>query len=177
MNYSSDIKQIKEFSLAKSLVYNFVLSLFISLALGVVLVYALNIRLDIVLSDSMAPKFYKHDIVIVKPCDDYKVGDIIEYQRTAEATPVTHRIIEKTGSGANAVYVTQGDATSNKDASVHDSIIKGKVVMVVERGEYIYDFIKENYFLFIDIILGVWLLSATLSGEIEMRKHNIAKAE
>ncbi|MBQ3502816.1 MAG: signal peptidase I [Clostridia bacterium] len=177
MKYSSDIKEIKEFSLAKSVMYNFVLSIFISLALGVVLVYALNIRLDRVISPSMAPAIYKHDIVIVKPCDDYKVGDIIEYQRTAEAKPVTHRIVEKTGSGANAVYVTQGDATSNKDASVSHSIIKGKVIMIIRNGEHIYDFIKENYFLFIDIILGVWVLSSTLSGEIEMRKHNIAKAE
>lgn len=177
MKYSSDIKEIKEFSLAKSVVYNFVLSVFITLVLGVILIYALHLRLDIVLSDSMAPEFYKKDIVIVKPCDDYDVGDIIEYQRSTGGDPVTHRVIKKTGKGATAVYVTQGDATDNPDPDIAASMVNGKVIMVVEDGEQVYDFIKENYFLFIDIILGVWVLSATLSGEMEMRKHNIAKTE
>ena len=177
MKYSSDIKEIKEISLVKSIVYNLVLSIFISLALGVVLVYALNLRLDVVLSDSMAPEFRKHDIVIVKPCDDYKIGDVIEYQRSTGGDPVTHRIIDKVGKGASAIYVTRGDATSNEDPDVLASMVNGKVVMIIEKGEHIYDFVKENYFLFIDILLGVWVLSSTLSGEIEMRKHNIAKTE
>lgn len=177
MKYTSDIKEVKEFGLAKSVVYNFVLSIFITLALAVIAIYALGLRLDIVLSDSMAPTFKKHDIVIVRAYDDYKVGDIIEYQISQVSKPVTHRIVEKVGSGKSATFVTKGDATGASEENIPFSAVKGKVIDVVEDGEKIYDFIKSNYFLLIDIILGIWVLTSTLSSEHEMRKHNIAKEQ
>lgn len=177
MKYTSDIKQIKEFGLARATMYNFVLSIFITLLLCVAAIWMFGLRLDIVLSDSMSPEFYEHDIVIVRPYDDYNVGDIIEYQRNT-SKPVTHRVQSKTGSGATAVYITKGDANEKEDAvEVKASEINGKVIAVIEDGEHTYDFVKENYFLLIDIILGVWVLTTTVSGEIEMRKHNIAKTE
>ena len=176
MKYTSDLKEVKEFGLVKSVLYNFVLSIFLTLALGVVAIYAFGLRLDVVLSDSMSPVFYKHDIVVVRKYNDYKKGDIIEYQLSDVSKPVTHRIVEKTGSGANAVYVTRGDANDTEDLStIKHSQINGKVIAIAEDGEFIYNFIKDNYFLFIDILLGIWVLSSTLSSEHEMRKHNIAK--
>jgi len=177
MKYTSDIKDVKEFGLAKNVAYNFVLSIFITLALAVVVVYAFGLRLDIVLSDSMSPVFYKDDIVIVRAYDDYKVNDIIEYQISETSKPVTHRIISKTGSGKNAVYITKGDASDTADINeIKASQVNGKVISIIEDGNLIYEFVKSNYFLFIDIILGIWVLSSVISGEIEMRKHNIAKA-
>lgn len=177
MRYSSDVKEVKEFTMARSVMYNLVLSIFITLVLGVIAIYVFSLRLDIVLSDSMAPTFYKDDIVVIKPCNDYKVGDMIEF-RTAAKEPVCHRITQKTGSGNSAVYITKGDNNNNNDLStVSASSINGKVIIIVEDGKNIYDFIKSNYFLFIDIILGIWVLSATLTGESEMRKHDIARAE
>ena len=175
MNYTSEIKEIKEIKLAKSVLYNFVLSIFITLALAVIAIYAFGLRLDVVLSDSMSPAFYTDDIVVVRAYDDYKVGDVVEYQVNKLSKPVTHRIIEKTGSGKTAVYTTQGDATDTSDSPITHGQINGKVIGVVENGNNIYEFFKSNYFLFIDILLGVWVLSSTLSNEKEMRTHNIAK--
>ncbi len=176
MIYTSDLKEVKEFGLAKSVMYNFVLSIFITLALAVVAIYALGLRLDVVLSDSMSPVFYKDDIVIIRAFDDYKVGDIIEYQLSDVSNPVTHRIESKTGTGANAKYVTKGDANSNEDKStIEHKDIKGKVIMIINNGGSIYKGVKDNYFLLIDILLGLWVLSSTLTNESEMRKHDIAK--
>lgn len=176
MKYTSDIKEIKEFGLAKSVLYNFVLSIFITLALAVIAIYAFGLRLDIVLSDSMAPEFVKDDIVIIRAFDDYNIGDIVEYQMDKVSKPVTHRITKKEGSGKNAVFTTQGDATASEDFSeVKYSQINGKVIGIIEDGNDTYKFVKSNYFLFIDILLGVWVLTSTLSSEKEMRKHNIAK--
>jgi len=178
MKYTSDIKEIKEFGFARSVIYNFVLSVFITLVLAVITIYAFGIRLDIVLSDSMSPVFYEHDIVIVKPCDDYKVGDIIEFQYSKVSEPVSHRIIEKIGTGKTAKFITKGDAVGVEDAAeIAYTQINGKVISVIEDGEHIYNFMKSNYFLLIDIILGVWVLTSTLSNEREMRKHNIAQAQ
>lgn len=178
MEYLTDVKEIKEFRLAKSLIYNFVLSIFITLALSVVCIYAFGLRLDVVLSDSMSPEFYKDDIVIVRAYDDYKIGDIVEYQISEVSKPVTHRIVEKIGTGSTAIYRTKGDANADSEAyTINHSQINGKVISVVEDGNLIYEFVKSNYFLFIDIILGIWVLTSTLSSEKEMRKHNIAKVQ
>lgn len=177
MKYSSTIKDSKEYDLAKSLLYNLALSVFITLALTVIIVYALKLRLDVVQSDSMSPVFYKDDIVVVRAYDEYNVGDIIEYQITELTTPVTHRIVEKKGSGKNATFVTQGDANGNSDGAIAYSQINGKVIAVIEDGNLIYEFVKSNYFLLIDILLGVWVLTSTINTESEIRKHNIAKVQ
>lgn len=178
MQYTNNIKANKEFALAKTITYNLVLSIFLTLAVAVICIYAFGLRLDVVLSDSMSPEFYKDDIVVIKPCDDYKVNDIIEFQISATSEPVTHRIVSKTGSGKNAIYETKGDANDSSDNQyVPHSKVNGKVISVIENGNSIYEFVKSNYFLFIDIILGIWVLSSTLTSEIEMHKHNIAKAD
>lgn len=176
MNYTSDIKDVKEYGLAKSVLYNFVLSIFITLALAVIAIYAFGLRLDVVLSDSMSPVFYKDDIVVIRECNDYKIGDIVEYQVSELSKPVTHRIIEKEGTGKNAVYRTKGDASSASESyTITHAQINGKVISIIEDGNLMYQFVKTNYFLFIDILLGIWVLTSTLTNESEMRRHDIAK--
>ena len=178
MNYTSNIKDVKEYKLAKSVMYNFVLSIFITLALSVIAIYAFGLKLDIVLSDSMVPVFAEHDIVVLMSCDDYEVGDIIEYNLNKYTKPVTHRIIEKEGTGKSAIYKTEGDNVENGliDVIGFDQV-NGKVIGILYDGEHIYDFIKSNYFLLIDIVLGTWVLTSIISSESEMNKHNIAKAQ
>lgn len=175
MKYTSTIKDSKEYGLAKNILYNLVLSIFITIALSVLVVYIFGLRLDVVLSDSMSPAFYKDDIVVVRAYDEYNVGDVIEYQLSDISKPVTHRIIKKMGSGKNATFITKGDANDPSDGAIPYSCIKGKVIAVIEDGNLLYEFIKNNYFLLLDILLGVWVLTATLNGESEIRKHNIAK--
>lgn len=177
MKYNSNIKEIKELTIVKSAIYNLVLAIFISLALGVFCVYAFGLKLDVVLSDSMSPTFYKDDIVIVRKVNEYKVDDIIEFQFSGTSEPVTHRIKEVKKADGKIFYITKGDAVNKKTETVAHDKVNGKVISVIENGNNIYQFVKSNYFLFIDIILGVWVLSSTISAEIEMRKHNIAKAE
>ena len=175
MKYTSTIKDSKEYGLAKNILYNLVLSIFITIALSVLAVYIFGLRLDVVLSDSMSPAFYKDDIVVVRAYDEYNEGDVIEYQLNDISKPVTHRIIKKMGSGKDATFITKGDANDPSDGAIPYSCIKGKVIAVIENGNILYEFIKNNYFLLIDILLGVWVLTATFNGESEIRKHNIAK--
>ena len=175
MKYTSTIKDNSEYELAKNVLYNLVLSIFITLSLAVIIVYSLRLRLDVVLSDSMSPVFYKDDIVVVRAYDEYNEGDIIEYQISEVTKPVTHRIVQKIGSGKQASFVTQGDANGQSDGTIAYSQIKGKVIGVIEDGNLLYKFVKDNYFLLIDILLGIWVLTSTLNGESEIRKHNIAK--
>ena len=175
MKYNSAIKDSKEYGLAKNILYNLVLSVFLTLSLAVIIVYAFGLRLDVVLSDSMSPVFYEDDIVVVRAYDEYNEGDIVEYQISEVTKPVTHRIVQKIGSGKDAMFITQGDANGQSDGTIAYSQIKGKVIGVIEDGNLLYEFVKSNYFLLIDILLGVWVLTSTLNGESEIRKHNIAK--
>ena len=177
MKYTNTVKDNKEWELAKNVLYNFVLSIFITLAIAVFCVYAFRLRLDVVLSDSMSPTFYKDDIVVVKACDEYNEGDIIEYQINQLTKPVTHRIVQKIGSGKSATFVTKGDANDTNDGVITYNQINGKVISVIEGGNLIYEFVKSNYFLLLDILLGIWVLTITISGEAEIRKHNIANVE
>ena len=178
MKYTNTIKENKECELAKNILYNFVLSIFITLTLAVFCIYVFRLRLDVVLSNSMNPAFYKDDIVIVMACDDYDEGDIIEYQISQYTKPVTHRIVEKIGYGSSATFITKGDANGQNDGGVINyNQINGKVISVIEDGNLIYEFVKSNYFLLLDILLGIWVLVVTISGETEMRKHNIANVE
>lgn len=177
MKYTSTIKDSKEYGLAKDILYNLVLSIFITIALSIIVVYTAGLRLDIVKSDSMSPVFYEHDIVVVRAYEEYNEGDIVEYQLSGLSTPVTHRIVTKIGSGKSAIFVTQGDANDVTDATISYNQINGKVIGIIEDGELLYQFIQENYFLLLNILLGIWVLASTLTGESEIRKHNIAKIQ
>lgn len=178
MNYYSNAKSVKEFEILKSFVYNIVLSIFITLVVGILLVFSFKLRMDIVVSPSMTPKIMVDDVVVVRKVDDYKVNDIIEFQYSNLSKPVTHRIVEiRTNSAGQVEYVTKGDAVSSEDFStITKDNINGKVIYIWKEGGKKYEFFKSNYFLFIDILVGVWVLSSVLRSEKEMSKHNIAKA-
>jgi signal peptidase I len=54
--------------------------------------------------DSMAPRFVRGDLVLVRPAPFYRVGDIVAY-RHPEIGPVFHRIIAQSGER----FILQGD--------------------------------------------------------------------
>ena len=174
MNYNSELKVFKEWEITKKVVYNLVLSMFITLVLLVITINIFGLRLDEVLSDSMYPVFSDQDIVVIKPQDDYEIGDIIEYKKGN--TLVTHRIVaydETTG-----LYTTRGEHYgAADDVSISKSQINGKVIAVWFNGRQIYHIVKENYLLIIALVFGAWVVSSTLSSELERRSHNILKAD
>lgn len=171
MRYSSDIKESKEVNLAKNLIYNFALSIFFTLLLAVIVINVFNVRMDEVLSDSMYPTITKRDIVIVVKQDSYKVGDIIEYKKGDIL--VTHRI-DSLGEEPNT-FIPKGDNNNGEDGPVALSQITGKVIAKWTNGRRVYNTIKNSYFVIIALLVGAWVLSVTVSGELEMRKHNILK--
>lgn len=172
MIYSSDLKQNKIWAFAKNLAYNFTLAVFFTLLLGVIVINVFNIRLDEVLSNSMYPTFSDKDVVVVVKQDEYKKNDIIEFRKGDIL--VTHRIVGY--DETTKKYTTKGDYNSSEDGSeVTISQINGKVVAKWKNGRKIYHTIKNSYFVIITVVVGAWVLSTTLSGEIEMKKHNILK--
>jgi len=72
--------------------------------------------------------------------------------------------------------VFRGDNTStDSDGSkeIFKKDINGLVVGAWYNGEHVYNIISDNYLLVMAIIIGCWVLTSTISGELEMKKHNI----
>lgn len=108
----------------------------IIIIVGIVLAQHLNV----VVSGSMEPVFYRGDVVVIEKTNflgfqeinpsDLKVGDIIIYSATWFPEPVIHRIISiKKGSDGKTYYVTKGDNNAQADPSmVSTSQVQAKVV-------------------------------------------------
>jgi signal peptidase len=97
-------------------------------------------HLNVVVSGSMEPVFYRGDVVIIEKsnflgieevnADTLQVGDIIIYQATWFPEPVIHRIIG-TGTDSQGInyYITKGDNNSGADpAPVYPDQVQAKVL-------------------------------------------------
>ncbi|MCQ2970653.1 archaean signal peptidase. Serine peptidase. MEROPS family S26B [Methanobrevibacter gottschalkii] len=98
-------------------------------------------HLNVVVSGSMEPAFYRGDIVLVEKADffgihefnasDVKVGDVVVYDAAWYNQPVIHRIINITDINGTTMYVIKGDNNNAPDPYyVTSSQIKEKVVTV-----------------------------------------------
>lgn len=91
--------------------------------LAVVLIAAQH--LNVVVSGSMEPVFYRGDIVAVEKADflgihefdpnDVQVGDIVVYDATWYNEPVIHRVINITEINGTTYYMIKGDHNSYPD--------------------------------------------------------------
>lgn len=99
-------------------------------------------HLNVVVSGSMEPTFYRGDVVVIQKTNffgfqevnaaDLKVGDIVVYDATWYNEPVIHRIINvgKTPTG-KTYYVIKGDNNPNPDpAQVYPEQIQAKVITI-----------------------------------------------
>ena len=121
MNYTDQILENKTFNLFKQLMYNFAVAICIMLIGVFVLVYGFKFKLYNVESDSQAPFYVEGDMVVVKAQDEYKVGDIIKFDESANKTfPTTHRLIYILEEGGKTYYLCHGDAVSDLDGSDAD---------------------------------------------------------
>lgn len=106
------------------------------LIIGIILAQHMNV----VVSGSMEPVFYRGDVVVIEKTDflgikelnpdDLKIGDIVIYRATWFPEPVIHRIIA-TGTDSNGTpyYTINGDNNPSQDpVPVYHDQIMAKVV-------------------------------------------------
>ncbi|MCD6528572.1 signal peptidase I [bacterium] len=86
-----------------------------------------------VLSGSMEPAIKMGSIVVVKPVNNYKIGDIITFgPYNKRKPPTTHRIYDIEVVEGKPVYITKGDANNAPDTrEVLKRDIIGKVLFDV----------------------------------------------
>jgi len=75
-----------------------------------------NFKVLTVQSGSMMPAIKTGSIVLVKPTNNYKIGDIITFGQISKTkTPTTHRIAEIEVANGQPIYTTKGDANNAPD--------------------------------------------------------------
>ena len=83
----------------------------------------------VILSGSMEPALSIDDLIIVKKCDDYDIGDIIVYQRNYEL--IVHRIVEINGNNVIIQKVENIEVGAAKDLADRLSDKLGQSVIVL----------------------------------------------
>ena len=110
-----------------------------SYAIILIIVLIAAQHLNVVVSGSMEPAFYRGDIVLVQKADflglhefnpkDVKVGDVVVYDAAWYNQPVIHRVINITNINGTTMYVIKGDNNGSPDPYyVTSDQIKEKVV-------------------------------------------------
>jgi len=82
-------------------------------------------HLNVVVSGSMEPSFYRGDIVLVQKADffglhefntaDIKKGDVVVYQAQWYDQPVIHRVIDVVQVNGTTMYLIKGDNNDSPD--------------------------------------------------------------
>lgn len=104
-----------------------------------------NYKFLTVLSGSMEPKIKTGSVVIVKPSDNYKIGDIITFgKNTKTETPTTHRIYDIAVERGEQMYITKGDANEDPDIKqIAKKEVIGKALFSIPYFGYAVDMAKK----------------------------------
>lgn len=120
-----------------------------------------NFKIMAVLSGSMEPAIKTGAVVVIKPANDYKIGDIVTFgPNTKTQVPVTHRIYDIKIVAGEPVFMTKGDANESPDTKeIQKKDIIGKVLFSVPFAGYAVDFAKKPFgFLLIIIVPAVLIV-------------------
>lgn len=111
-------------------------------------------HLNVVVSGSMEPAFYRGDIVLVEKSNllgihefdpkDVQVGDVVVYDAAWFNQPVIHRIINITEINGTTMYVIKGDNNKSPDPyyvsaeQIHDKVVTiGDNLVVIPKIGYL----------------------------------------
>lgn len=125
-----------------------------SYAIIIVLALLLAGHLNVVVSGSMEPAFYRGDIVATintntygiqefNPETDVNVGDVVVYNATWYNEPVIHRVIDVNNINGSKYFTIKGDNNDQADPYlVKPSQIRSKVLTI---GNYLVVIPKIGY--------------------------------
>lgn len=117
-----------------------------------------NYQILTVLSGSMEPAIHTGSVVIIKPSDNYKIGDVITFGKTKK-TPITHRISDIKFNKGNPIYTTKGDANNASDNNeITKNNVIGKVLFSVPYFGYAVNTAKKPIGFFLIIIIPTLII-------------------
>jgi len=144
----------------------------LALIASVTLVRGVNIYS--VHSGSMSPKIPTGSLVIVKPQQEYKNGDIITFGSSKSST--THRIVETAYRDNQVFYVTKGDANDGPDSQlIAKTSVIGKTIFHLPFIGFLTSFIKTKigFILLVIIPALIIVFDETSNIKKELAKNKI----
>jgi len=140
-----------------------------------------NYKVMTVISGSMEPKIKMGSVVVVKPADDYKIGDVITFGIISKTkSPTTHRINDIRVIDGKPIYITKGDVNNAPDTrEVQKKDVIGKVLFDVPYVGFAIDFAKKpiGFALIIIIPAAVIIFDEARKIYNEIKKKKTKKAE
>lgn len=167
----------------KIIYYIFIASIVIIAGLLIISVFPItgNIKFMVVQSGSMEPAIKMGSIVMVKPVEDYKIGDVITFGETTKAQEsTTHRIYDIKVIKEKLLYITKGDANNTPDTrEIKKSEITGKVFFNIPYLGYAVDFTRRPLGFALIIIIPAAVIIGDEIKKIygEVKKKKIDKIE
>jgi signal peptidase len=140
-----------------------------------------NYKIFVVQSGSMAPAIKMGSLVIVKPANDYKIGDVITFGPYSKTkAPTTHRIYDIKVVNGQPVYITKGDANNAPDTrEITKRDILGKVLFSIPYLGFAVAFAKKPLgFALIIIVPAVIIIVDEIKNiykEIKKKKEPTVK--
>jgi len=133
-----------------------------------------NFKVMVVQSGSMAPKIKMGSVVVIKPVEEYKIGDVITFGPYSRIkAPTTHRIYDIKIEDGQPVYITKGDANNSPDQrEIQKREIIGKVLFDVPYLGYVVSFAKKpiGFTLIIVVPAGLIIFDETKNIFNELKR-------
>ncbi len=126
-----------------------------------------GVGVSVVLTGSMEPEISANDLIVVKKCDSYALGDVVVYQ--TRTSLIVHRIVELRESEV----ITQGDANNAADDPVSIGQIKGKVVRVLPGVGGAVRLLKTPAGFLSTLALAVLLMVLSYRGERKQKSCSL----
>lgn len=120
----------------------------------------------IIATPSMSGAIETGDMIVIKKCDEYNVGDVITYFPAAESTSVTHRLVRIEGNK----FYTKGDANESEDPDpVFITQIAGKVTRTIPKVGIVIEWLRTWQGAFFLISVGAVIVAIVMiaGGEEE----------
>ncbi|NYD67859.1 signal peptidase I [Agromyces atrinae] len=136
-----------------------------------------------VLTGSMRPTIQPGDLIVVKPVafDEVQIGDIVTFQPISDdPTVITHRVVAKTFTSGETMFVTRGDANGTDDEPITGEQIRGRHIYTVPKLGFVAQVLGGNRTELVLIVGGglvVVSLGAFIAAGIDRRKRRRGAAD
>jgi len=118
-----------------------------------------NYEFMVVQSGSMEPAVKVGSVVVVRPVNEYEVGDIVTFKFSSDGFPLTHRIHDVEVVEGRVQYITKGDANEEPDRRrVTKRNIIGKVLLDIPYIGYVVSFAQKPLGFALVIILPALII-------------------
>jgi len=131
-----------------------------------------NYKIMTVLSGSMEPAIKTGSLVVIKPKEEYRIGEVITFQFKGK-NPITHRIVDIEIVDGKPQYITKGDANKSPDArKVKKEEVIGRVLFSIPYLGYLVEGVKKPVgFLIVVIVPAVVIIFDELRKIYKELKH------